>query len=254
MPDRIFHEDGDIRDVLLVCRGGHRINDRMHSLPQRTTNFCEQCGEETVSECDACGWRMKGDYQKPVMYGPPSLPVPEACGKCGKAFPWKGKRDQRRASGPPKPTAIVVEMLERFHVVARQLARRQRDRAPFPMADEYDIQDLMHALLRLRFDDVRAEEWTPSYAGKACRMDFLLKAEKIVIEAKYASERLREKDLGEQLLVDIAKYEEHGDCETLICFIYDAGGVINNPRGLVRDLEAKSSDKIRVIVVINPMH
>lgn len=43
------------------------------------------------------------------------------------------------------------------------------------LEDEYDVQDLPHALLLLYFDDVRAEEWTPSYAGKSARMDFLLK-------------------------------------------------------------------------------
>ena len=36
----------------------------------------------------------------------------------------------------------------------------------------------------LYFDDIRAEEWTPSYAGKCARVDFLLKNEKIVIEVK----------------------------------------------------------------------
>ena len=43
---------------------------------------------------------------------------------------------------------------------------------------------LLHALLLLYFDDIRAEEWTPSYAGKSARMDFLLKNEGVVIEVK----------------------------------------------------------------------
>ena len=50
--------------------------------------------------------------------------------------------------------------------------------------DEYDVQDLLNALLRLNFDDVRPEEYTPSYAGSSTRVDFLLKKEKIVIEVK----------------------------------------------------------------------
>jgi hypothetical protein len=51
------------------------------------------------------------------------------------------------------------------HLVARQLRKRHRDRATLIIADEYDVQDLLHALLRLEFDDVRPEENTPSYAG-----------------------------------------------------------------------------------------
>ena len=42
------------------------------------------------------------------------------------------------------------------------------------MEDEYDVQDLFHALLTIYFEDIRKEEWSPSYAGGASRMDFLL--------------------------------------------------------------------------------
>jgi hypothetical protein len=35
------------------------------------------------------------------------------------------------------------------------------------LKDEYDVQDLLYALLRIFFDDVRPEEWTPSFAGKS---------------------------------------------------------------------------------------
>jgi REase_DpnII-MboI len=52
------------------------------------------------------------------------------------------------------------------------------------ITDEYDVQDHLHALLRLHFDDVREEEWTPSYGGARARMDFLLKRERKVVETK----------------------------------------------------------------------
>jgi hypothetical protein len=50
--------------------------------------------------------------------------------------------------------------------------------------DEYDVQDIFHALLRLFVDDIREEEWTPSYAGGASRMDFLLPELETVVEIK----------------------------------------------------------------------
>ena len=71
-----------------------------------------------------------------------------------------------------------------FYKVARQLRCRYDNRETLKIEDEYDVQDLLHALLLLYFDDVRAEEWTPSYAGKSARMDFLLKNERVVIEVK----------------------------------------------------------------------
>ena len=85
------------------------------------------------------------------------------------------------------------------------------------MKDEYDVQDLLHALLRIFFKDIRPEEWVPSYAGSSSRMDFLLHQEEIVIEVKMTRDGLKQKELVDQLLIDIARYEKHPGCKTLIC-------------------------------------
>jgi hypothetical protein len=97
----------------------------------------------------------------------------------------------------PKPRAeghdaigIVTRLCERFHLVARQLRARHEQRDTLDVKDEYDVQDLLHALLRLEFDDVRTEEYTPSYAGKSSRMDFLVKQQHLVIECKRSSASL----------------------------------------------------------------
>jgi hypothetical protein len=71
--------------------------------------------------------------------------------------------------------ASLDRVLNRFHLVARQLRQRYGGRPTLDVADEYDAQNLLHSLLTLYFDDIRAEEWTPSYAGSSSRMDFLLK-------------------------------------------------------------------------------
>jgi len=117
--------------------------------------------------------------------------------------------------------------------------------------DEYDVQDLLHALLTLYFDDIRPEEWTPSYAGGSSRMDFLLKKEQIVLEVKKTRKGLGAKELGEQLLIDIQKYKEHPDCSTLFCFVYDPEGRIANPRGIENDLN-KTYNGLPVKVLITP--
>jgi hypothetical protein len=91
----------------------------------------------------------------------------------------------------------LVNFCERFHLVARQMRSRHDNRATLDVEDEYDTQDLLHALLQLRFDDIRPEEWTPSYAGGSSRMDFLLKQEKIVIEVKKTRKGLAAKEVGE---------------------------------------------------------
>jgi len=60
---------------------------------------------------------------------------------------------------------IVSKICDRFNLVARQLRNRHESRPTLEIEDEYDVQDLMHALLRIFFEDIRPEEWTPSYAG-----------------------------------------------------------------------------------------
>jgi len=108
----------------------------------------------------------------------------------------------------------------------------------------------LHSLLHIYFDDIRPEEWTPSYAGGCSRVDFLLKDEKIIIEVKKTRQTLKAKDVGEELIVDSQRYRAHPDCKKLLCFVYDPEGWISNPRGLENDLNKKEDDfEIKVIIV-----
>ncbi|MGF6355836.1 hypothetical protein ABIE27_003751 [Paenibacillus sp. 4624] len=145
----------------------------------------------------------------------------------------------------------VLKICHRFHKVARQLRSRHSDRPTLEINDEYDVQDLFHSLLLLDFDDVRPEEWTPSYAGSSSRVDFLLKKEQIIIEIKKTRKGLAARDVGEQLLVDIQKYQSHPDCKMLICFVYDPENKITNPYGIENDL-SREFEGIPVKVIINP--
>lgn len=151
-----------------------------------------------------------------------------------------------------RPILVLEKIFNRFHQVARQLRSRREERPTIDVSDEYDVQDLLHSLLKLQFDDIRPEEWTPSYAGGSSRMDFLLKNEQLVVEVKKTRDNLRDSAIGEQLIVDIAKYKEHPDCKTLVCFIYDAEGLIANPTGLENDLNSSSTDGLIVRVYVFP--
>lgn len=145
----------------------------------------------------------------------------------------------------------VTNVLDKFHPVARQLRSRHGKRHTLDVQDEYDVQDLLHTLLKVKINDIRREEWTPSYGGGAARMDILLKESGIVIEVKMTRDKLRDRELGEQLIIDIAKYQKHPDCKKLICFVYDPGGLVGNPSGLQSDL-SKDNDDFGVEVIIRP--
>ncbi len=154
------------------------------------------------------------------------------------------------------PQTEALEKIElianRFHIIARQLRHRHNDRPTLIIENEYDVQDLFHALLRLFFDDIRDEEWTPSYAGGHSRIDFLLKSEQIAVEIKMTRPGLKAKEVGDQLIIDIDRYRSaHPDCKMLIAFVYDPEGYITNPTGLERDL-SKTTNGMSVRVIINP--
>ena len=159
---------------------------------------------------------------------------------------------------PPKsakekvPLLRIREILSRFNLVANQLKRRRKDKTPYLIEDEYDVQNLLHALLKLDFKDIRKEEWTPSYAGGASRIDLVLKKEGILIETKKTSANLREKQIGEELMLDIGKYKEYPGVDTMVCFIYDPEQWIENPDGLKHDLEKLSTKELNVEVFVYP--
>lgn len=151
----------------------------------------------------------------------------------------------RAASG------LVVTLCRRFHLFAHQLLHRHHERGTVRIADEYDVQDLMHALLKLHFEDVRAEEVTPSVAGKSGRMDFLLKAERLVVETKMARRNLTQKQIGDELIIDMRRYRSHPDLRTLVCLVYDPGGFCQAPAALENDLTGVDG-RFRSVVVVCP--
>lgn len=138
----------------------------------------------------------------------------------------------------PDASQKVEKLFERFHSVVLEINRRH-DNRPSLVNDEYDVQDFLRGLLKISFDDVRDEEYTPSYAGASARMDLLLKNEHIVIEAKMTRDGLGQKQVREQIIIDKAHYKTHQDCKKLYCFVYDPAYRIKNPTGFEGDLSDK---------------
>lgn len=147
----------------------------------------------------------------------------------------------------------IDTIASRFHAVVMQLRQRHDSRSTLDVSDEYDVQDLFHSLFKLYFNDIRAEEWNPSYAGGSSRSDFLLPEINTIIEIKKTRQSMTTKQLGDQLIIDIANYKTHPQCSRLICFVYDPDGRVTNPRGIENDLSDCDSD-IDVRTIIVPKH
>jgi len=151
---------------------------------------------------------------------------------------------------PKEPTQILEHLFLRFHSVVKQLQKRQREREPFIVKDEYDVQDLLHGLLQIYFEDIRPEEYCPSYAGTSARIDFYLKTEQITIEAKMASKKHLKKQIAKELILDKEYYRKKPGVRVLYCLVYDPDEVIANPRGFESDLyEKRDNFEAKVFVV-----
>lgn len=156
-------------------------------------------------------------------------------------------------ANPATPSALEIlhRICSRFDSAVRQLRNRYDNRPTLNVEDEHDLQYLLHPILRIFFDDIRPEEYVPSFAGAASRIDFLLKNEQMLFEVKMSRPTLTSKKLGEELIVDIERYKVHPDCKLLYCFVYDPEHYINNPQGIETDL-SRSDGLFPVKVFIAP--
>lgn len=146
----------------------------------------------------------------------------------------------------------IKNILHWFHKCAQELRYRYSNRETILINDEYDVQDLLRSILKIYFNDVRAEDYSPSSAGGNSRIDLVLPIEWVIIETKMTSERLKDKEVWEQIAIDIVRYQNHPSFNKLIVFIYDKWDFIRNKRWLIVDLEKQSRSWKEVIVVINP--
>lgn len=140
--------------------------------------------------------------------------------------------------------SVVLAIADCFQLVRRALKRRHNSRPTLEVNDEYDAQDLMRAQLVQFFDDVRDEEWTPSYAGGSSRIDFFLPQTRLAVELKWMRPSLTSAKLGEELLIDRQRYQSHPGVGHLVCVIFDYSGQLPNPRGLEQDITQAGTEDV----------
>lgn len=152
---------------------------------------------------------------------------------------------------PSHVAELLLVLLRGLRRAMHPLTHRRKGAQPLSFSNEYDVQDLLHSLLRPWVSDIRPEEFTPSYAGSSTRMDFLLPAHFLVIEMKFVRDRTHAKRIGDELIIDIEHYSAHPKCKTLWCVIYDPENLLTNAEGLRTDLEGKrSKDNGELIVKV----
>jgi hypothetical protein len=80
----------------------------------------------------------------------------------------------------------------------------------------------------------------------------LLKKEQMVVEAKMTRAALKDKEVANELIQDVARYQNHADCKKLLCLVYDPEALIKNPSGVESDIQKLSSHSLGVEAIIVP--
>ncbi|MBL8037392.1 MAG: hypothetical protein JNN16_07835 [Nitrospira sp.] len=198
-----------------------------------------------------------------------TVPIPESSQqeRPSTMSPLGGHSSQQRAADTPSlnlsnpttigatldqdPLSLIRKVCLRFHSVARQLRLRKDYRPTIEVDDEYDLQDLLCALMKVEFDEVATDEWTPPYTKGASRTTLVVNRDQIAIVAKKTGPGLTTKELTDQVLADAAYYRTQGRCSTLFCFVYDPEGRIGSPKRLETTLTSVS-EHCRIEVLVAP--
>jgi hypothetical protein len=167
---------------------------------------------------------------------------------------------QPTVGSPRKPgdvEELLLVLVKNLRRAMHPLTQRRKGAVVLSFETEYDVQDLLHSLLRPWVADIRPEEFTPSYAGSSTRMDFLLPAHKLVIEMKFVRDGNHSTKIGNELIIDIEHYRRHPECDALWCVVYDPRHLITNAAGLKKDLEGERKSKdgtvnVKLLVLQSP--
>jgi hypothetical protein len=79
---------------------------------------------------------------------------------------------------------LIIRIMDNWSTMISSFKEHRVDVKEIQITNEYEMQYLLEGILRLMFDDVRPETYTPNYANKSNRTDFLLPKQKILIETK----------------------------------------------------------------------
>jgi len=150
---------------------------------------------------------------------------------------------------------MISNVLETFSYCQTVLEKRGHGRPAFRIVNEYDVQDLLHCLMKPYFPDVLTEEYTLKRAGKTKRLDLVVPGLETVIETKMVRNKEHGSKIADELDIDIRGYVAHPRCKRLFCYVFDPKRHIKDARTIERDVSGEASQDtktIEVVVIIRP--
>lgn len=105
-------------DTAQICLSGHVINLSSINFPATNKDFCDRCGEKTITACPQCGTSIRGSQKgSPPNFNPKA---PGYCIKCGGAYPWTEQRIQAAID-------LFVEESQAQEAVAKEFEQAVKD-------------------------------------------------------------------------------------------------------------------------------
>ena len=139
------------------------------------------------------------------------------------------------STSPSSDTALVLQICKRIQNSARILSNRPRkEKNPFLIEDEYDVQDLLQAVLKAYLKYSVQEDPLPKVAAaKSSRADISIEDLGILIEVKYVRGPGDQKRIYEEYSEDLELYSKWPHLKTIIFMIYNAS-VLRDPEAFER--------------------
>lgn len=136
-------------------------------------------------------------------------------------------------AAPDADVELVIRLCQRLPQTARILANRARKgKQPFEISDEYDVQDLLHGVLRAYVKYSVQEDPLPKMGGaKSSRADISIEELGTLIEVKYVHRPDDQKRIFEEYSQDLVLYTKWPYLKTLVFLVYNSGD-LRDPEAL----------------------
>lgn len=157
--------------------------------------------------------------------------------------------------GNESALARIKQVIRMFDTSAKILSKRRQNKTSYLIEDEYDMQDLLHCILKSQFPDIKKESHSIEIAKGEKRIDLVIPSARIVIELKIIFDKGKSLEIVDQLKIDIESYHSHPHCGTFIGFIYNPQNEIEDPEKIINDLSGtrtKGDHVFEVIIEIFP--
>lgn len=130
---------------------------------------------------------------------------------------------------PIADVALVERICQRLPQAARILGARTRQGKPnFELRDEYDVQDLLHAVLRAYLKYSVREDPLPKVASaKSGKADISIEELGVIIEIKFVRRPEDQRRVFEEYSQDLLLYARWPHLKNLIYLIYNSGDLLD---------------------------